>query len=162
MERLGVCLLPLHCALGGGCGEQGCLLGTISLFITILWNLGTWAPLAIRARRSRGDPWAVATKARVPHMYTGSFPGDMGELEWGGGRAQEGSLGLWRVCQFAASCSSIEFLPFRLKLQVRQIGIFHRKTGHFTHPVHRAMEYNHGESTCVSSYRDTSQFAIAL
>ena len=68
----------------GGCRQ----LRTLSPFIMLLWDSWAYAPLATRARPSRGVPLLAASTIGVLDECTSFFLGDGSDLEWGRGRVQ--------------------------------------------------------------------------
>lgn len=83
LARLGVCFsLPSVQR-----SEDGSLPRTESLIVIVLWDPGTQAPLAFRAKWSRGTQWTVAANTGPPDRCRSSPLGDTGVLEYGRRRA---------------------------------------------------------------------------
>ena len=61
-RKTGGVFQPAVCAVPWG----GSRPTTVSPIVTNLWHPRTQASLGSRARRSKGDPWAAATRPRVP------------------------------------------------------------------------------------------------
>ena len=61
-RKTGGVFQPVVCAVPWG----GSRPTTVSPIVTNLWHPRTQASLGFRARRSKGDPWAAATRPRVP------------------------------------------------------------------------------------------------
>lgn len=89
-------------------------------------------PMATTTGWSRSVPCVAVAKIGALDYCTSSFLGDGSEMEKVKGRAQRwhplaSVLGEY-LCSYLNVCQT-RSLPFRLKIQYKQIGLFNRKTG---------------------------------
>lgn len=108
MGRLGLCFILLCMQ----CSEGGSLARTVFLIVTVPWSSGIPAPLATRARRSRGVPSVDCACLLALARWLENVGG--GACSLASGRHQENDLtmracGLSNAARECLACVSVHF-----------------------------------------------------